>query len=96
MRRALACACVRVVCVFVKGKGVADWVLRKIFELLDERAESGTHHHTREGEGQARHRSRIWKKFTRSFLDLAFKFLNKYAAKNNVKKSSRTAGKLRG
>ena len=30
------------------------------------------------------------------FLDLAFKFLNKYAAKNNVKKSSRTAGKLRG
>ena len=54
MRRALACACVRVVCVFVKGKGVADWVLRKIFELLDERAESGTHHHTREGEGQAR------------------------------------------
>jgi len=44
MRRALACACVSVVCVFVKGKGVADWVLRKIFELLDERAEPKKHH----------------------------------------------------
>ena len=93
MRRALACACVRVVCVFVKGKGVADWVLRKIFELLDERAEQNlgtpiTHH--RPGTDLE------FGKYLQDFLDLAFKFLNKYAAKNNVKKSSRTAGKLRG